>query len=683
MGLATESIRNIVIVGHGSTGKTSFVENCLAAGGAITKPETVGSGKTVSDYTDDEIERNISIYTSITHLDWNGTKINCFDTPGSSDFVGEVIAAFRASECAVLMVGGDTGVQIETIKLWRIMHEISMPRITFINKMEKEHADFENTLTDLKEKFQVAFVPVTIPVGTGTGYRGVVNLIDKKAYLNDGGASDIPDDISDQVEDYRTQLVEAAAEGNDTLMEKYLEEETLTDDEILRGLREGFSAGSIFPVFCGSAEAGSGITSFLNFIASVAPSPAKTQEPVQGEEADSVPIDSSGTPSCFIFKTNIDQFSGKLSYVKMITGTLKPESEMFNVRDKHKERLSKLYTCQGKKLEEAGELVAGDIGVLVKLSTADTGDTLSSAGSSVIYDPIHLPQPVHAVAISAVSKNDDDKLNQLLQRQAEEDPSFKLKYESETRETVISAMGELHLSIILDKIKDKQGIEIQTRVPKVAYRETLTKSASAEYQHKKQTGGHGQYARVSLEIMPVSRGEDFKFVNAIRGGAVSAGYIPGVEKGIREGMENGVLAGFPVVDLEARIVDGKEHPVDSSEMSFKLAAKGAFRDAMSNAAPVLLEPVVSLVVYVEDQYLGDVLSDLSSRRGKVSGQESIGGGIQVIRAQVPQAELLRYSIDLKSITSGTASFEMEFSHYNPITGKIAEDVISASKRDEG
>jgi elongation factor G len=286
------------------------------------------------------------------------------------------------------------------------------------------------------------------------------------------------------------------------------------------------------------------------------------------------------------------------------------------------------------------------------------------------------------VAISAVSKNDEDKLNQLLQRQAEEDPSFKLNYNGETKETVISAMGELHLSIVLDKIKNNQKIEVQTRVPKVAYRETLTKPSAAEYQHKKQTGGHGQYARVSLEIKPLARGENFQFVNAIRGGAISSGYIPGVEKGILEGMESGVLAGYPVVDLEATVVDGKEHPVDSSEMSFKLASKGAFRDAMANAAPVLLEPIYNLTVYVEDQYFGDVLSDLSSRRGKVLGQESIGGGIQVIRAQVPQAELLRYSIDLKSITSGTASFEMEFSHYNPIAGKIAEDVAAAAKREE-
>lgn len=379
--------------------------------------------------------------------------------------------------------------------------------------------------------------------------------------------------------------------------------------------------------------------------------------------------------------TAYHQFSGKISHVKIVTGKLKPDSELYNVRKNQKEKISKIFLIQGKQLEETNELVAGDIGALTKLDSVETGDSLVAQDSNVIYEPVQELLPVHAVAISANSKNDEDKLNQMLHREVQEDPTFRVAYDKETKETVVSSMGELHLSIVLNKIREKQKIKMQTRVPKVAYRETLTKPAAADYQHKKQTGGHGQYAKVSLEIKPLPRGENFSFVNAIFGGAISKGYIPGVEKGIVEGMQAGILAGYPVVDVEAKVVDGKEHSVDSSEMAFKLASRGALRIALEKASPVLLEPTMNLEVYVDDQYLGDVLSDLSSRRGRVLGQEPIGGGIQLIKAQVPQAELLRYSIDLKSITSGTASFEMSFSHYDSISGRIADDVIKASKVD--
>ncbi len=684
MGSETKSIRNVAVVGHGGTGKTTLVEHLLAAAGAIAKPENVESGKTVSDFTDEEMARNISVHTALTHVSRKNSEINLLDTPGSADFIGEVAAALRVTDAALVLVGADTGVQTETIKIWRRLVKTGMPTIAFVNKMDKERADFNAAVEDLREKFEANFVPMMIPMGAANSYKGVVNLMDQKAYTAQQGGStsvgDIPGDFQEAAEEARMALIEAAAEGNDTLMEKYLEEEDLTEEEALEGLRLALANRSFVPVLCGAALQSSGMQPLLDFIAAVAPNPEK-EELAQGEDgADiSLPVSPESAPSCFVFKTAIDQFSGKISYVKVMRGTLKSDSELYNAKNGQREKISKIYKCQGKKLEDTSDLAVGDIGALTKLDTVATGDSLCPQNETVKFAPIAFPQPVHAVAMSASSKKDEDKLNQMLQREAQEDPTFQLDYNTETKETVVSSMGELHLSIVLDKIKKNQKIEMEMRVPKVAYRETLTKSSAAEYLHKKQTGGHGQYAKVVLEIKPLPRGERFSFVNAIFGGAISKGYILGVEKGILEGMEAGALAGYPIVDIEAKVVDGKEHSVDSSEMAFKLAARGALRSAIAKAGPVLLEPVMNLEVYVDDQHLGDVLSDLSSRRGRVLGQEPIGGRILLIKAQVPQAELLRYSIDLKSITSGTASFEMAFDHYDSISGRIAENVIKAAK----
>ncbi|UCF97687.1 MAG: elongation factor G [Spirochaetaceae bacterium] len=686
MSTSSDQIRNIAITGHGSTGKTTLLEQILYLGGQIPKPETVEGGKTVSDHTEEETNRKISIHTALAHIKWKDRKINLLDTPGAGDFVGEVISALRVSEAALVLVAADAGVQIGTVQTWRRLKQRNTPTLVFINKMDKEHADFAKTVNDLKENFQANFVPVSIPVGAGAGFQGVVNLIEQKAYMAQQGAkkpaaSDIPQEMAAQVEEYRQALVEAAAEGDDALMEKYFESETLSDEEIGIGLAKALAAGKVIPVFCGAALLNGGIYTLLDALVNIGPAPVGRKEPLQstdGEQGFQV-IDSTGSPSCFVFKTSVDQFSGQLSYIKVVTGLLTGDAELLNRRESKKEKISKVYTCIGKKLDEVDALPAGDIGVLTKIATAQTNDTLCSADLNVTYLPLQLPQPVHAVAINAAAKKDEDKLNQLLQRAAEEDMTFQLNYNTETKETVISGMGELHLDIIMDKIKSQAKIEMQTRVPKVAYRETIRAASGAEYQHKKQTGGHGQYAKVVLEIQPLPRGEQFKFVNAIVGGRISKGYIPGVEKGVLEGMEAGILAGYPVVDLEAKVVDGKMHPVDSSELAFKLASRGALRASLEKADPVLLEPVMNLTVFVEDQYLGDVLSDLSSRRGKVLGQEPVGGGIQEVKAQVPQAELLRYSIDLRSITSGTASFEIEFSHYSPITGKVADQVMAAAK----
>ena len=690
MSFPSSAIRNIAVAGHGSTGKTTVVEQMLFNGNVITKAESVDSGKTVSDYSEEEIARKISIHTSFSNLVWNDKQINILDTPGASDFVGEVVAGFRSAEMGLMLVAADAGVQIETLKLWRRLNARNMPRIAFINKMDKDRADFDASFADLKDKFKIPLVPVTIPIGSGESYKGIINLIENKAYMIPaaGGketACDIPADMVETVEEYRLTTIESAAEGDDALLEKYFEEGTLSEDEIRHGLEEGLKNNKIVPVLCGSAEINSGITSMLNFIANNAPSPVGLKE--KGFDDDDneliLDFDSEKPASAFIFKTTIDQFSGRLSFFKVVTGIFKPDTEYVNTVDHKKERIGKIYKSIGKKLVETKELYAGDIGIFAKIESAKTNDSFCTASEHAVhYDKLKLPQPVHSVAISAESKKEEDKLNQFLQRAAEQDLTFQVKYNAETKETVVSSMGELHLNIVLDNIKEKGKIGIVTRKPRIAYRECITKSASAEYTHKKQSGGHGQYGRVIMEVKPIERGQHMSFVNAIKGGSISKGYMPGIEKGILEAMEEGFLAGYPVVDLEARIVDGKEHPVDSSEMAFKLAGKGALRAAFEKAAVKLLEPVMNLKVFCEEQYMGDILSDLSSKRGRVLGQEPLGGGILEIDAQVPQGEMLNYSVDLRSITSGTASFEMEFDHYDPISGAIADKIIAEAKASE-
>ncbi|HOR48287.1 MAG TPA: elongation factor G [Rectinema sp.] len=688
MSYTTEQIRNIAIIGHGSTGKTTLLEHILFQGGMISRPETVDSGKTVSDYSEDEIARKISVRSSLTHVNTDDCKINFIDAPGAGDFVGEAILAIRSTETALLVIDGKSGVQIETVKLWRILERQKRPRMIFVTRLDEDRANFSNTLADIKEKFRVTPVAVTIPMEEGTSFRGIIDVLNNKAYMRPSShdqkevASEVPAEYSEAVESARALLSEAAAEGNDELMEKYLIEGELTQEEILLGLKEALAEGKIIPAFAGSGFANSGTAALIDFIMQSAPSPfARAPEKAKDQDGNDLEmsIDPSKPASAFVFKTQIDQFSGRLSYIKAITGTILSDMDMVVSRDLHKERIGKLFTMQGKKLEEISSLPAGDIGVLAKISSLKTNDTISQFDKPISYAPLQLPSPVHMLAISAVNKKEEDKLNELLNRAAEEDLTFRVSYNPETKETVIAGMGEQQINMILDKIKSQSKIAAETRIPRVAYRETITKKATAEYTHKKQTGGHGQYARVVFEIEPLERGKDYEFENRIFGGAVSKGFMPGIEKGIHQAMEAGVLAGYPVVDTKTAIIDGKEHPVDSSEMAFKLAARGAFREAMKQASPVLLEPIMNLSVFVEDKYLGDVMSDLSGRRGKISGQNPIGGGIVQIDAQVPQAELLRYAIDLRSMTSGTGSFEVEFSHYAPISGKIAEDVIKAAQ----
>ncbi len=686
MSVVSSMLRNVAIIGHNETGKTTLVEQMLFYADVISRVETIASGKTTSDYTEEEIANQISIHASLASMEWQGKRLNIVDTPGTSGFIGETIAAFRATEAALMLVDGRVGPQIETIKLWRRLDDSNTPRALFINKMDRDHADYTKVLDELKESFKATLVPVAIPMGSGKDFKGIINLIENKAYFaNPDGketSGDIPAEFADLAEEYRTLLIESAAEGADDLIEKYFEEMTLDVGDIRRGLQEGLHDNRVVPVLCGASAQGSGLLSLLNFIGNNFPNPIGYTDAIITEDGreEQFPITDEGLAAALVFKTTIDQFSGKLSFVKVMRGTIKGETELYNSVVSRKERANKVYRLIGKKLVETSALTAGDVGVIAKSNISATNYTLVEGGDQKFsFKPIDFGQPTYSLAISSDDKKSEEKMNEALHRVSEEDLTFQIKFNEETKENVVAGMGDLHLNMILDKVREKQKININTKLPRVAYRETIRgKSGVVEYTHKKQSGGHGQYGRVLIEIEPLERGQYYSFTNAIKGVAISKGYIPGIEKGLHEQMEEGFLAGYPMMDIGISLVDGKEHSVDSSEMAFKLAAKGAMKLAIAKAGPVLLEPIVKLNVYIEEEYLGDILSDLSGKRGRVLGQEDIGH-LQMVRALVPQSELLNYAIDLKSMTSGTGSFEMEFDHYEPLVGKGADEVVKAYK----
>ena len=689
MSVDPKDIRNVAVVGHNGTGKTSLVESMLYYTGAIPKAESVAGGKTTSDFTEEEIARKISVHTALASTEWMGKRINILDTPGTADFIGEAICSFRSAEAALMLVDARDGAQIETIKLWRRLDTRNKPRAVFINKMDKERANSRDVLDNLTEEFHSNFAPVTIPIGYAEEFKGVINLIENQAYkFNPNGKEEIipiPADMAETVEKYREELIEKAAEGADDLIEKYFEEGTLSDEDIRRGLREGLARNSVVPVFVGASEKGAGVTSLLNFIKNNFPIPTGTFEYIlkeDGSEERNYPIGGKDSAEAYVFKTTIDQFSGKLSYIKVVNGTVGPDTDLSNPETGKRGKPGKIYRALGKKLIEIDCLNAGDIGIIAKFDPAVTNATLlNDPNSKIRFRPLKLPQPIYELAISAGDKKSEDKMNDALHKITEEDLTFEMKYNEETRESIIGGMGELHINMILDKVKEKQKISINTKIPKIAYRETITKkSGLAEYSHKKQSGGHGQFGRVVIEIYPIERGQYYAFENTVKGGAISKGYVPGIEKGIHEKMEEGFLAGYPLVDIGVNLIDGKEHPVDSSEMAFKLAAKGAMDIALSKAGAVLLEPFCKLEVFVDQDYLGSILSDLSGRRGRVLGQEDMGHRTSV-RAEVPMAELRSYAIDLKSMTQGSGSVEIEFDHYETLNGKLAEDVIAEAKRE--
>jgi len=690
----TDQIRNVTILGHGSTGKSTLFDSILMMGRQIDKIGSPVQGTLTSDYDDEEKERQISIRSALGFVELDNVKINIIDTPGMSDFIGEARAAAQVADAAILVVDSVDGVQIETEKAWRYLKENKIPTLIFVNKMDKERASFD-ILAAIREKLKANIAPASIPIGSAETLKGVVDLVAMKAFTpkpdgKDVNVTEIPADMKPLADTERSKLVEYAAEGEDALIEKFLDGGELTDEEIYRGIKTQVAAAKLIPVVFGSALKSIGIKILLYVIKNFVPSPVAGKEyhgVNPNDESKEVIVKSqSGVPfSAVVWKTYIDQYAGRFNYIKVISGELLPDTEVLNSTRNIKERTSKLFTMVGNKTYELPKVCAGDIGVIVKLERTATLDTLCEPKSPVKLPIIKVPQPVFAVAIESAKKGEEDKIGQVFSRITDENPTIHYGFNAETKQTVLSGMGEMQLNIILKTLKEKYKFELVTHEPRVAYRETITKKAEAQYRHKKQSGGHGQYGEVYFRVWPRERGAGYEFKDSIVGGVVPRQYIPGVEKGVKDGMDDGVLARFPVVDFAVELYFGSYHDVDSSEMSFRIAARSCLKKALEAAGPILLEPVMEVDIHVDKDFMGDILNDITSRRGRVLGmgggsENESDSGVSVVKAQAPLAEMQRYAIDLRAMTSGKATFEMRFSHYDPISGKIADKVIEERKK---
>ena len=684
-----DSIRNVALVGHGGCGKTSLAEALLFVSGGIDRLGRVDEGTTASDYDPDEIKRKISINATPVPCEWQGVKVNFIDTPGYADFVGDVKSTLRVVEGALLVVCAVSGIEVGTENGWAFAQENGISRAFFVNKMDRENADFYSVADALKLRFGARVVPVQLPIGAAETFGGVVDLLSMKAYTGSGkDASEgpIPADMADTVAKYREALVEAAAENDDELLSKYLDGEELTNEEIIRGLEIGVRAGDVFPVFCGSAAKNIGVTDLLNEIVRSFPSAAESGaeagvNPQTDAEEERKPADSEPFAG-LVFKTLADPYVGKLTYFRVYSGVLKSDTHSYNSTKGVDERVGQIYFTRGKAQIPVAEVHAGDIAAVAKLTETVTGDTLCDKAKPIRFAPIAFPEPVFSVAIQAKTKADEDKLGPALQKLGDEDPTFKHRRDAETSQTLISGLGETHVDIIVDRLKRKFGVEVEVSTPKIPYRETITLAAKAQGKHKKQSGGRGQYGDAWVELEPQERGKGFEYVDAVVGGAIPRQYIPAVEKGIREAMERGILAGYPVVDIKATVYDGSFHPVDSSEMAFKMAGILAFQAAAEKAGPVILEPVMSVEVIVPEEYMGDVIGDLNGKRGRILGMEPLEGGRQLIKAMVPQSEMQRYAVDLRSIARGRGTFHAELSHYEQVPAHVAQQIIEQHKKEK-
>jgi len=677
----TEQIRNVVLLGHGGTGKTSLSEAALFSTGGINRLGKVDDGTTTSDFEPDEVKRKISISLSLIPCEWSGNKINIIDTPGYADFVGEVKSGIAAADLGVIVVDAVSGVQVGTEQAWQHAERARLPRVIFVNRMDRENANFHQALDQLQARYGKKIAPLELPIGAQDSFAGVVNLIEQKAYMGEKGTpGDIPADMADAVASAREQLIEAVAEADDEVLNKYLEGEALSDEELTLCLRQGIANNVTYPVLVGSSTKNIGVSKFLDALVADCPSPAdlppRTAKTPSGEEQ--VRADPAGPLAAIVFKTSADPFVGRLTYFRVVAGTMKGDSHVWNANHNADERIGQLIVLKGKTQDHVPTLAAGDIGAVAKLAHTVTGDTLSTKEHPLTLAGVEFPRPPFNVAVTPKGKGDVDKLGPSLQRIAEEDPTLNVHRDEKTGETIISGMGETHVEVAAEKMKRKFGVEVDLHAPRVPYRETVTSKVESEYIHKKQTGGHGQYARVAITVEP-NKGAGFEFVDKVVGGSVPRNYIPAVEKGVHEAMQEGALAHFPMVDVRVTLVDGKEHPVDSSEMAFKIAGSQALKQGALKAAPVLLEPVVNLKIRVPEGHTGDVMSDLNSKRAKVHGMSPDDDGTTVIDAEAPLAEVLRYSTDLRSITQGRGSFEMEFDHYEEVPQHIAQKVIAEAQ----
>ncbi len=679
----TDQIRNVALLGHGGAGKTTLAEALLFKTGAISRMGRVEDGSTVSDWDAEEHRRGISINLAVVPVEFENLKLNLIDAPGYQDFVGEVISALFAAEAGLVVVDAVSGCQVGTELAYDRLRDLEKPRIVFVNRMDRENANFTNAVDSLRTTLgDEKIVAFQIPIGSADSFKGVISLIEMKAYIGpDGKESPIPADLQQEAEEARIALVEAAAEADDELIMKYLEGEELTIDEVRHGLHVGVKNCAITPVYCGTATGGIGLERLMQALRRYVPAP--NERSVTGTKGDaevSFDSDVAGPVAGAVFKTIIDRYVGRMNYVRVFSGKINRDAQIANARTGKSARVANLFSVRGKDLQNLDELVAGDIGVLTKMDDLVTGDTICAPEQVVKVTPPEYPRPLYSVAITPVSQVDSGKMGPSLSGITEEDPTMRYQTLSSTKQTVLQGMGETHVDVAIHRMAQKFGTNVETAVPKVPYQETISKSASAQYRHKKQSGGAGQFAEVHMRVDPQPTGAGYEFKSEVFGGAISSSFFPSIEKGIRAVLENGVIAGYPVVDVKAVVFDGKEHPVDSKDIAFQTAGREVFKLAFKAANPVLLEPIYNVEVTVPDEFMGDIMSDFNTRRGRVLGMEQKNNRT-IVRALVPLAEIMRYSTDLRSMTQGRGIYTIEFDHYDPVPSHIAADIIAQHKEE--
>jgi len=680
---ASDKIRNVGLFSHGGAGKTTLAEALLYNTGAVNRLGKVEDGNTVADYEPEEIKRHISVSTALVPCEWKGHKINVLDTPGYADFVGEVKEAARAVDGAVIVVCSVAGIEVGTEMVWKYTE--GLPRFIYISRMDRDNADFDKVLAQLRERYGRGVIPLLLPIGSRAAFDGVIDVSRMKAYRGEKAtAGPIPAEYQDAADEAREQLVEAVAEIDDELTLKYLEGEPLTPEEIADGLRKGIHAGRIIPVLCGAALHNKTIPPVLDVFMDYVPAPlgrpaAVATNTSTGKE-EKLALRPDGPLAALVFKTTADPYVGKVSFYKVYSGIMRSDSRIFNANSEEEERVGQLFAMRGKEQLPAAEFFPGDIGAVAKLSHTGTGDTLCDKDHRLRLPGVVFPRPVFSVAVQPKTKADMDRLSSGLNRLTEEDPTIRIYREPDTNELILSGMGESHVDVALERLHRKFGVEVTTSVPKVPYKETIRHTAQGQGRHKKQTGGRGQFGDVFVRLEPAERGSGFEFLDEVVGGAVPRNYIPSVEKGIREAMKTGILTGFPVVDFKAALYDGSYHPVDSSDIAFQLAAIIAFKKVSETAGPMLLEPIMKVEVTVPEDYMGDVIGDLNSKRGRVLGMDSVAG-LSTISAEVPLAEMQRYATGLRSMTQGRGIFTMEFDHYEEVPAHLVEGIVEQAKKE--
>jgi elongation factor G len=685
-----QSLRNVALVGHSGSGKTQLLSTLLFDAGAVSRLGRVDDGTAVTDYDEEAIARKHTLASGLACAEWNKTKINIIDTPGMANFLSDAHAALRVADAALVVVDAVSGAEVSTEKMWTAAEELGVPRIVVLNRVDRERASLERSVESLRGVFGRTVIPIQLPIGEEKSFRGVVDLVSMKAWTYAADASgkategEVPADLADAAQRAREALIEMVAEADDALMEKFFDAGTLTQEELVSGLKRGVAAGRIFPVVCTSATANIGIQPLLDTILAYVQSPA--ERPVnakdQSGQDSSVAATDSGPTAAFVWKTVADPFAGRITLFRVVSGTLKSDSTVQNVTRDSAERLGHLVLLQGKSQTNVPEIKAGDLGAVAKLKDTQTNDVLGDKALNIRIPPIKFPEAVISYAIEPKSRGDEDKISTSLHRLQEEDPSINYSRDPQTKELLLAGQGQSHIEVTVAKLKRRFGVEVNLKLPRIPYRETITASTEAHGRHKKQTGGHGQFGDCKVKFEPLARGSDFEFVDDIFGGSIPRQFIPAVEKGLQDARMRGFLAGYPMVDFRATVFDGSYHQVDSNELSFKMAATLAFKDGMTRARPTLLEPVMDVEVYAPSDYAGDLMGDLNSRRGRIGGMDTRGSST-VIRAKVPMSEMLTYEQHLTSATGGRGSYHMEFSHYEEVPSHLHAKIISAAKAEKG